>query len=89
MKIFAAVAALAALVLLAACAPTANPLVNESHYAGFWAGLWHGIIAPLTLLISLFTDSVQMYEVSHAGWRYDLGFAIGAGILFGCWRTKH
>lgn len=50
---------------------------------GFWYGLWHGIIAPITFIISLFTDNVQMYEVNNNGGWYDFGFAIGAGIIFG------
>jgi hypothetical protein len=51
--------------------------------AGFWMGLWHGIIAPITFIISLFTDSVSMYEVHNTGGWYDFGFVLGAGILFG------
>lgn len=51
--------------------------------AGFWLGLWHGIIAPVTFLISLFTDNVNIYEVHNNGNWYDFGFVLGAGILFG------
>ena len=68
---------------LSACAPGENPAVTGDGGAGFWLGLWHGIIAPLTFLISLFTDDVNVYEVSNNGNWYDFGFVIGAGILFG------
>lgn len=51
--------------------------------SGFWDGLWHGIIAPCTFIISLFTDSLQMYDVNNTGGWYDFGFVLGAGILFG------
>lgn len=51
--------------------------------AGFWMGLWHGIISPVTFIISLFTDTVKMYAVYNNGEWYDFGFVIGAGILFG------
>ena len=51
--------------------------------AGFWLGVWHGIIAPLTFIISLFTESVTLYEVHNNGAWYDFGFVLGAGILFG------
>lgn len=51
--------------------------------AGFWLGLWHGIIAPFTFIISLFSDSVAMYAINNTGGWYDFGFVIGAGILFG------
>ena len=73
--------------LLAACAAGANPEVGiesaDGDVAGFWLGLWHGIIAPLTFAISLFTDTINMYDVNNNGNWYDFGFVIGAGILFG------
>jgi hypothetical protein len=69
---------------LSACAPGENPAAMAADGgAGFWLGLWHGIIAPLTFLISLFTDGVNVYEVNNNGNWYDFGFVIGAGILFG------
>ena len=79
---------LAALALaLAACSAGANPEVGLPHadgdVAGFWMGLWHGIIAPITFIISLFTDTVNVYEVHNTGNWYDFGFVLGAGILFG------
>lgn len=73
--------------LLASCAPGANPAVGTAGdagvVAGFWQGLWHGIIAPVTFVISLFTENVSLYEVHNSGGWYDLGFVLGAGILFG------
>ena len=51
------------LLLMAACAPGDERFVTGA--AGFWAGLWHGLICIVTLIISLFTDSVRMYEVSN------------------------
>lgn len=44
---------------------------------GFWIGLWHGIISPISLLFSLFTDSIAMYSANNTGAWYDLGFLIG------------
>jgi hypothetical protein len=71
----------------AACAAGTNPEVGMAaeggDVAGFWLGLWHGIIAPITFLISLFSDGVNLYEVHNNGNWYDLGFVLGAGILFG------
>jgi hypothetical protein len=51
--------------------------------AGFWLGLWHGIIAPITFVISLFADHVNVYDVHNNGNWYNFGFVLGAGILFG------
>lgn len=79
--------AIVALLALAACAPGVNPSVDiapaEGDVAGFWMGVWHGIIAPITFIISLFTENVRLYEVHNNGGWYDFGFVLGAGILFG------
>ena len=74
-------------VVLAACAAGTNPEVGQAAdgeaVAGFLLGLWHGIIAPFTFVVSLFTDNVNIYEVHNSGNWYDFGFVLGAGILFG------
>jgi hypothetical protein len=76
-----------ALLILTSCAagPNAQQSVvdSEGHVAGFWLGLWHGIIAPITFIISLFTDRVNLYEIHNNGNWYNFGFVLGAGILFG------
>jgi len=41
------------------------------------------MIAPFTWLVSLFTKSVNFYEVHNNGGWYDFGFVLGAGILAG------
>ena len=66
-------------------APGPNPLVNQpdanGRVARAVAGLWHGIIAPVTLVISFFNSDVHMYEVHNAGSEYDLGFLLGLVIV--------
>lgn len=75
---------LAALVLsLSSCAdvtPIDNCITSEPY--GFWGGLWHGMIAPISFLCSLFSDDIAMYAVNNNGGWYDFGFVLGAGILF-------
>ncbi|MFA5293686.1 MAG: hypothetical protein WC496_11735 [Phycisphaerae bacterium] len=56
--------------------PGANP-------AGFWAGLWHGLIAPITFIISLFNSNVSMYETNNNGRWYEFGFLIGVSSTLG------
>ena len=77
----------AVVLLLAACAAGPNPELGaappDGDVAGFCLGLWHGVIAPVTFIISLFTDNVNIYEVHNSGNWYDFGFVLGAGILFG------
>lgn len=76
-------------ILLAACAPGPNTLAVEYHEqrpeepAGFWFGLWHGVTSPITFIISLFTDNVNIYEVRNNGGWYNFGFVLGASIIFG------
>ncbi len=57
--------------------------INPGHKAGFWAGIWHGLIVIITFVVSLFTQEVGLYEVSNTGWAYNLGFIIGLFIIFG------
>ena len=66
-------------------APGPNPLVNQPDLTGrvarAGAGLWHGIIAPVTLIISFFNSDVQMYEVHNAGSEYNVGFLLGMALV--------
>jgi hypothetical protein len=50
---------------------------------GFWHGLLHGVIAPWSFLISLFSDQVRMYAFPNVGRWYDFGFLIGMGAWTG------
>lgn len=81
------IALLVLALILTACTAGVNPELGVApeggDVAGFWMGLWHGIIAPVTFVISLFTDNVNIYEVHNNGNWYDFGFVLGAGILFG------
>jgi hypothetical protein len=67
-------------------APGPNPLANTANahgrVAGILLGIWHGIISPVTLVISFFNQGVQMYEVHNDGNQYNLGFLIGVAIVF-------
>ena len=77
--------AVAGVLLLAGCAPGPNNLaqVATPNPAGFWLGLWQGAISPITFLISLFNDHVNIYEVHNNGNWYNFGFMIGVSVAFG------
>jgi hypothetical protein len=82
--------AVVAVVLLAlgACAAGANPALDSAvpgtqTPAGFWRGLWNGIILPVAFVVSLFTDTVSVYEVHNSGNWYDFGFVLGVSLVFG------
>ena len=67
--------------LLAACAAGPNELVDTGpDPAGFWLGLWQGLISPITFIVSLFTTSVNIYEVQNNGNWYDFGFDAWCGV---------
>lgn len=76
-----------ALLLLASCAAGANDLAGvptDAHAPyGFWWGLWHGLIAPITFVVSLFSDTVGIYETHNVGAWYDFGFLAGLSFVFG------
>jgi hypothetical protein len=71
--------------VIAACTAGVNPALDsaapDGDVAGFFMGLWHGFIAPITFFISLFSDNVNIYEVHNSGNWYDFGFVVGAGLL--------
>ena len=68
-------------------APGPNPLVNtpDAHGspAGLLIGIWHGVISPVTLILSFTNQDVQVYEVHNDGKQYNLGFYLGILILIG------
>ena len=47
--------------------------------AGFLAGVWHGMIAPLIFWISLFKAGYRVYETTNKGRWYDFGFLLSIG----------
>lgn len=81
-KILLPLILIAAVLLLSSCAP-GNERFTVEEPAGFFMGIWHGIIMGISFIISLFNDSVHIYEIYNSGWAYDLGFIIGASIIFG------
>jgi hypothetical protein len=78
--------AILVMLLLAGCAAGPNPIIHAADVAGktagFWSGLWHGVISPVTFIISLFSKNVNIYEVHNSGNWYNFGFILGAIIIF-------
>ena len=66
--------------------PGVNPELDQpaesGGVAGLGTGLFHGLISVLTLIISFFNPDIQMYEVHNNGPLYNLGFLLGAVLLF-------
>jgi hypothetical protein len=86
MKIFSAIGICLILVfVLSSCVAGPNRLEKtpneEGKVAGFWKGLWHGLISPITFIISVFSKTIRFYEVHNNGGWYNFGFVLGAGLF--------
>ncbi len=66
---------LACCILIAGCIPGSGTYDPVSR-AGFFSGIWHGWIAPLSLILGIFDKSIRVYETYNVGWWYDFGFYI-------------
>lgn len=71
--------------ILSSCAAGPNKLEKtpdeNGKVAGFFKGFWHGLISPITFIISIFTKTVRFYEVHNNGSWYNFGFVLGAGLF--------
>ncbi len=67
---------------LSGCVPGDGANTLEKP-AGFFSGVWHGWIAPVTLIWSLFDGDVGIYEVFNKGFWYDLGYYMAIISGFG------
>lgn len=72
------------------CAPGSGSEYTMKDPAGFFSGIWHGLLSPLFFIIGLFSSSVQIYEPLNSGSWYELGYLIGLCITFGgsCSKAK-
>jgi len=70
----------ASLILLSGCAnnEAVKDCLNGQTY-GFWYGLFHGIIAPVNLVLMLFRDDITVFAPNNNGVWYAFGFVIGSG----------
>lgn len=56
---------------------------TENNKAGFFWGVWHGWVAPVSLIIGIFRDNISIYEENNVGWFYDFGYYIAVISGFG------
>jgi hypothetical protein len=69
--------------ILAVGGPGSKYQIAGAKPAGFLAGFWHGVIAPITFIVSLFNPRVRLYETHNSGGWYDFGFVLGLTGSFG------
>lgn len=70
------------LLTLTGCVP-GDGSYTSSNSAGFFWGIWHGWISPISLIIGLVSKNIRIYEVINSGWWYDFGFYIAVISGFG------
>ena len=58
--------------LLIGCFPGGGSSMPDDP-AGFFSGIWHGWIAPISLIYGLFNDSISVYEI-HAADQYPVSY---------------
>jgi hypothetical protein len=71
--------------VLTGCAADPNPLADHTSTAGaagFWLGVWHGIILPVMVFVSMIFDT-GIYQVHNNGGWYNFGFLIGLSMVLG------
>ncbi|TAJ14686.1 hypothetical protein DMA11_04765 [Marinilabiliaceae bacterium JC017] len=68
--------------LLTSCLPGGGSY-SPIKPAGFFSGIWHGWVAPVSLILGLFNSKISIYESFNTGWWYDFGFYISIIAGFG------
>lgn len=68
--------------ILAGCVP-GDGKNTQARPAGFFWGIWHGWMAPLSLILGIFDSNIRIYEIFNNGWSYDFGFYIAIISGFG------
>ena len=68
--------------LLVGCMP-GDGSYSAIKPASFLSGIWHGWIAPISLILGVFNPIHRVYESINSGWWYDFGFYIAIISGFG------
>lgn len=75
-KLYPKIILLASVILLTGCTFVGDSSALAQETPGFLLGIWHGVIAPYTLIVRFFLD-IKMYAVPNTGLAYDAGFLLG------------
>lgn len=78
----ASLVCLVVMVVFCACA-AGDPRFTAEAPAGFWQGLWHGMISVITLIVGIFDPTIRVYELDNTGGWYDFGFLFGVVSVWG------
>jgi hypothetical protein len=69
--------------LLISCADKidVSSCIENGEPAGFWKGVWHGMIMGPDFIGSIIWDDVSVYAINNNGFWYDFGFIGGFGFI--------
>jgi hypothetical protein len=81
-KLLKIIALLIVISFLFACIP-GDGKASTDDPAGFFSGIWHGWLAPVSLVFGIFNNNIRVYESANTGWWYDLGFYMAIISGFG------
>lgn len=70
------------LFVLTGCMP-GDEKYTEENPANFLSGIWHGWIAPISLIVSIGNNNTRIYETMNIGFWYDFGFYMAIISGFG------
>lgn len=70
------------LFVLTGCMASVTPAF-ESNPAGFFIGIWHGWLAPLSLVLQIFNPQHSIFEINNTGFGYEIGFYMAVISGFG------
>jgi hypothetical protein len=70
------------LTTLTGCIP-GDGTYSASNPAGFLWGIWHGWLAPISIIVGFFDKNIRVYEIANTGWWYDFGFYMAIISGFG------
>lgn len=73
---------LAIVALLSSCLPGDGKNSIEKP-ANFLMGIWHGWVAPVSVIVGIFNNKIRIYEPNNSGWWYDFGFYMAIISGFG------
>jgi len=81
-KAFIIILLLFLLLTITACMPNPSRDLTQNP-SGFFKGVWHGWIAPISLIVGFFNDTTRVYDPNNTGWWYDFGFYMAVISGFG------
>ena len=78
---------LVSLLCLTGCVAQPATIIECVDYprvpSGFFSGIWHGIISPISLIAQALGANWSVYDIVNTGGWYDFGFLLGVASSLG------